>query len=328
MKREEFTKVLGQMVSLTALQRKKLTQQLEETQTEQEAANKEIPPAVAEADPEQCPHCGHDELGKWGNASGLQRWRCKDCKKTFNALTGTPLARLRKKEKWLDNADAMIAGETIERTAELCGVHPNTAFRWRHRFLDCQKRAQSQDLAGIAECDETYFYRSEKGSKNLQRRPRKRGGDKIKRGSKELVPVITLRDRSGHGADRVALDGVPPYIKDLFNQHLLEDTLLITDGKRSLCAGAKKRGKGSHVRVLGKEARGKKGEPYHTQTVNAFHSMLKGWMTRFRGVATKYLANYVGWHRHLTEGHHRNDPNLFIQLAFNPLAVNQQLKVI
>lgn len=328
MKREKFKKWLDQMDSLTPLQRRKLTEQLEETQTVEAVEHKMCPPSVAESQLDQCPHCGHEKIGKWGHASGLQRWRCKDCKRTFNALTGTSLARLRHKEKWLDNAKAMIAGETIERTADLCGVHYNTAFRWRHRFLDCQKKAQSQELAGIAECDETYFYRSEKGSRKLTRKPRKRGGDGIKRGSKELVPVIILRDRSGHGADRVALDGVPPYIKELFSQHLCEDTILVTDGKRSLCAGAKKRGEKSHVRVLGKEARGKKGKPYHTQTVNAFHSMLRGWITRFRGVASKYLANYVGWHRHLTEEHHQNDPNLFILLAFNPLAVNQQLKVI
>ena len=31
---------------------------------------------------------------------------------------------------------------------------------------------------------------------------------------------------------------------------------------------------------------------YHIQHVNNFHNRLKGWMERFRGVATKYLDNY------------------------------------
>ena len=38
---------------------------------------------------------------------------------------------------------------------------------------------------------------------------------------------------------------------------------------------------------------------YHIQNVNAYDSRLKGWMRPFKGVATKYLGNYLGWHRAL-----------------------------
>ena len=44
-----------------------------------------------------CPHCGSQKLQGWGHASGLPRYRCVDCRRSFNALTGTPLARLRKR---------------------------------------------------------------------------------------------------------------------------------------------------------------------------------------------------------------------------------------
>ena len=47
-----------------------------------------------------CPHCGSQKLQGWGHVSGLPRYRCVDCRRSFNALTGTPLARLRKKEQW------------------------------------------------------------------------------------------------------------------------------------------------------------------------------------------------------------------------------------
>src|SRR5947208_11151794 len=49
----------------------------------------------------RCPHCGADRLQRWGHASGLRRCRCATCHKTFNALTGTSLARPRKKACWL-----------------------------------------------------------------------------------------------------------------------------------------------------------------------------------------------------------------------------------
>ena len=38
---------------------------------------------------------------------------------------------------------------------------------------------------------------------------------------------------------------------------------------------------------------------YHIQNVNRYHTRLKKWMNRFQGVATKYLDNYLFWHRFL-----------------------------
>ena len=34
---------------------------------------------------------------------------------------------------------------------------------------------------------------------------------------------------------------------------------------------------------------------YNIQRLNSFHSRLKLWMSRFRGVSTKYLVNYLYW---------------------------------
>ena len=44
-----------------------------------------------------CPHCRCPRKHRCGQASGLQRFRCLGCRRTHNALTGTPLALLRKK---------------------------------------------------------------------------------------------------------------------------------------------------------------------------------------------------------------------------------------
>lgn len=41
---------------------------------------------------------------------------------------------------------------------------------------------------------------------------------------------------------------------------------------------------------------------YHVQHVNNFHNRLKTWMDRFKGVATKYLDNYLYWFRWLELG--------------------------
>ncbi len=57
----------------------------------------------------------------------------------LECVTGMPLARLRKKECWLDFGESLSEGETVAASAERCGVAVSTAFRWRHRFLRAAK---------------------------------------------------------------------------------------------------------------------------------------------------------------------------------------------
>ena len=103
-----------------------------------------------------CAHCGGDRVGGWGRSHGLRRWRCGDCRRTFNALTGTTLARLRKKALWLAFAETLSDGLSVRKAAECCGVAPSTSFRWRHRFLRTPI-ADRQPLRGMIETDETFF---------------------------------------------------------------------------------------------------------------------------------------------------------------------------
>ena len=40
----------------------------------------------------------------------------------------------------------------------------------------------------------------------------------------------------------------------------------------------------------------------HVQNVNGYHHRFRQWLARFNGVASRYLANYLGWHRALDGG--------------------------
>lgn len=152
-----------------------------------------------------CPKCGNDKVARWGMASGLQRYGCAACRATFNALTGTPLALLRHKDKWLEYAQQMAEGQSVRKNTVACDVHRNTAFRWRHRFLTLPDQQKATSLVGFGEADETFFLESFKGKKQgLARSPRKRGGKASKRGwSDEQIPVLICRDRTGSTTDFV-----------------------------------------------------------------------------------------------------------------------------
>ena len=84
----------------------------------------------------RCPHCQCERWQRHGQANKLQRYRCLACRRTFNDLTGTPLARLRLRGKWQACYDALLSSRSVRAAADEAKVHRNTVFRWRHRFLD------------------------------------------------------------------------------------------------------------------------------------------------------------------------------------------------
>jgi transposase-like protein len=245
-----------------------------------------------------CPHCGGRDLGRWGQASALPRYRCKACRRTFNALTGTPLSHLRKKDKWSEQARAMSEGATLAKTAERCDVHPTTAFRWRHRFLKSLSSDKPKTLTGIVEGDETFILESFKGKRStLPRAARKRGGKAAKRGlSAEQVPVIVARDRTGATIDAVLPKLDRASIDSVLGGVITPANQFCCDGGTAILAFARRAGIPVHVLP----APGKpdpKAPDLHITPVNAYHGRFKEWMRRFHGVATKNLPNYLGWRR-------------------------------
>jgi transposase-like protein len=179
-----------------------------------------------------CPCCQGKQLYRHGAKSGLQRFRCRACGRTFNSLTGTPLARLRHKEKWLDFGECMLDSGSVREAAARLGVDKNTSLRWRHRFLKLTKTDRPACLNGIAEADETFLLELQKGARNLQRTARKRGGRASKRGiSKEQVCILVARDRSGNTVDFVTGRGpvTVAQLKEHLRPVLAPDALLVTD---------------------------------------------------------------------------------------------------
>lgn len=294
MRQRDMKRLMAKVPELTHSQRQALMRQL--ATAEGQAASVGV---IEDRMDGLCPHCRSIRVVRNGHADGLQRYKCRACKRSFNALTGTPLARLRQKNKWLAQAEAVREGLTIKQAAVRLKVAPSTAFRWRHRFLALPKTVQAQSLVGIAEADETFFLHSCKGQRRLARKPRRRGGRAAKRGlSKEQVPVLVARDRSGATANIIlAADGKADLVAAL-RPLLPSDTILCTDGSSVLAAAVKEVGV-PHRPVNVSAGQRVLAGVYHIQNVNAYDSRLKNWMRRFHGVATKYLDSYLGWFRTL-----------------------------
>lgn len=283
---------------LTASQRQVIEDELAALTTEPEVSGI-IEKHVSKSKAKTCPHCQSKHVIRHGHAKGLQRYRCRGCGKTFSALTGTPLCGLHKRDKWLDQAEALRKGQTLRSVAHHLNIHLGTAHRWRHRFLSLPKVLRPQSLTGIAEADETYFLLSFKGKRgDLGRPPRKRGGKASRRGlSQEQVPVLVARDRSGATMDCVLKRSDHASLSAALKPFITKDAVLCSDGAKAFASAAREMGVEHHALNLSAGVRVE--GPWHIQNVNAYHGRLKGWINHFRGVATCYLENYLGWFRAL-----------------------------
>ena len=316
-----FEQLLRDLASLSPSQRKDL-------QTHLLSPSLEVRDPVVDAiesrvgDHPVCPRCGSDFIGKWGHAGGLRRFRCGDCHRTFNALTGTPLAGLRKRERWESYASCVQNSRTVRASGKDCGVHRNTAFLWRHRFLAQVDLNRPDRLEGIVEADETFFLESRKGQKNLPRKARHRGGKALRPGrSREQVIVLVARDRAGLTTDRVLPSFDARTVESMLGPVVAEDAVLCTDGAKPYAAFANKAGLRHEVlnQSAGERTRGR---TMHLQNVNGYHSRLKEWIRPFHGVSTRWLPNDLGWRRMLDRKGKALTPRMVLDGVLRPSTIN------
>jgi transposase-like protein len=244
-----------------------------------------------------CPHCGCQKLERWGRANGLSRYRCGDCRRTFNALTGTSLARLRKKECWAAQTQALMTGETLVKAAKRCGVAGTTAFRWRHRFLSAPALDKPSRLSGIVEADETFIRESFKGKRSDLPRPARKRGKTSKRGlSAEQIPVLVARDRTGRTTDAILPNLSRASVTAALAGVVTPANQLCCDGGKAIVGFARKAK--IPCCILPTPGGPRPEAPnLHINNVNGYHGRLKEWLRPFHGVATRYLGNYLGWRR-------------------------------
>lgn len=244
-----------------------------------------------------CPACGADAINRHGFANGLQRYRCRICKRSFNGLTGTPLARLRLKQRWLAYFNCLRDPAcTVQSAADRVAVAASTSFRWRHRFLKWVKFDRPDPLQGIAEVEATYLLESQKGTPLVHGVARKRGCESTAAPiCKQYVAVVVARDRSGKTIDFVAGHGelrAQALCAGLLPR-LAPDIQLVSDGH----AAYKRFARQARIehRIVRRRAIAEGPRPLHLRNVSGYLSRFHEWLRHFNGVATHHLPNYLGW---------------------------------
>jgi len=137
-----------------------------------------------------------------------------------------------------------------------------------------------------------------KGQRGIsERKPRKRGGKSKHRGiSHEQVCVLVAKDRTKATVSKVACMGriVKIKVDNMIGSKLTSDNVLVTDAWKAYKTYAKEKGF-EHYRIKSNDGKHVIKVLYHIQNVNGLHSGMKQWIDSFKGVATKYLDNYLTW---------------------------------
>lgn len=295
MDRTEFTSYLNQLSKLSYSQLKKLRQQVE-SQISADEAGKAI--ADREDAVAACPHCDSPEFSKWGQTEQeRQRYRCKGCGKTFSTLTGTALYRLRKAEKWGEYTQELGVSHPLRKAAKHLGINLKTAFRWRHRFLRNPCEHKPSELAGIIEADEAFINESFKGSRQMPRKPRKRGGGKVAK-----IPMLLALDRNGAISHHVLAADTKDELSKALSPLLTADSVLCTDGNLSYRTIVQELEFDiEHKRLIRLDNQYVIDGVYHIQTLNNYIKRWRAWLSRFCGVGTAYLDHYLAWFRFMEE---------------------------
>jgi transposase-like protein len=288
----------------------------------------------------ECPHCAGTKIARHGrDGGGRQRFLCLQtdespgCGRTFNGLTGTAFARMRKPELWSGYSRLLASGASLSKIVDRAdmAISRFTAWRWRHRLLAPLAAAKPERLGGVVEADETFFLRSFKGHRGWKRGeapenrpPRYRGSGALLPGlSHQHVPVMTGIDRAGRCVDAPMDWRSKDQIVAVLAGSIEPDSVLCTDGLAGYAALAAAVRAEHRVFVPPQDDWLKKAVGHEPRQkgalglgrVNGHHERMKTLINRvLRGVSTKYLPDYLAMLRLVCRP--QSTPQETLQAAF------------
>lgn len=244
-----------------------------------------------------CPYCKSEKVLKRGTQKEVQMYQCKSCTKWYSETTGTVLWDIKLKSKWQAYLRCMEQGKSLKSIADELEICVQTAFNWRHKILSSLGKFVPETLSGVVECDEFEISISKKGSKILDRKPRKRGTD-FKRNSQDevtVIQVVTAVERGGETFLKAVETKrlTTEEITKAFDGRITDGATLITDSHPSYKSFAKENPSINHKTFIAKEHVNKTDKKIHVQTVNHTHRELKDFLRQYNGVSSKYLQNYL-----------------------------------
>ena len=237
-----------------------------------------------------CPRCRCEYVTKAGVHNGRQVYKCKSCKYQFRETAKSLVYHLHKYPLILDYLKCMLEGKSLRACAREVGISLPTSFRWRHKILSAIQGLEGGiTFSGITEADELLMQYSEKGR-------RYKSPEEKEQAMKTVHPnvaVLVMTDREGNllfkhtGENKVQNS----QIKEELKRRVSENNLICfkpnDEFKQAVMESPSKKV------IVRRKTKG-----LAIYSVNVAEKKITNflvWMMRFRGVATKYLQNYLMW---------------------------------
>jgi transposase-like protein len=268
---------------------------------EQEALLNQLKNTLSESKPilehkklnSECIYCKSVNVYKHGKAvNGGARYRCQDCKKSYNVLTGTSIHYVKKKQLWDRFIGLMLDSKSIRHIASELKISTKTAFEWRHKVLGSFEEIFVKNFSGEVEIDPIYFRFNQKGRKKKLIDT----GRKYRGISNQQATVLFTMDRNKvYDFELVKFGKLNQKDLEQFVDIKKFDKVktIYSDSEKSLMKYFAKQNL-SHKTFVASENHGK--GKLHVNTLNNTKKRLSGWIDyNFNSVSTKYLKNYISW---------------------------------
>jgi transposase-like protein len=237
-----------------------------------------------------CPRCRCEYVTKAGVHNGRQVYKCKNCKYQFRETAKSLVYYSHKYYLLVDYIKCMLEGKSLRACAREVGISLPTSFRWRHKILSAIQGLEGGiNFSGITEADELLLQYSEKGR-------RYKSPEEKEQAIKTIHPnvaVLVMTDREGNllfkhtGENKVHNS----QIKEELKRRVSENNLICfkpnDEFKQAVMESPSKKV------IVRRKTKG-----LAIYSVNVAEKKITNflvWMMRFRGVATKYLQNYLMW---------------------------------
>ena len=237
-----------------------------------------------------CPRCRCEYVTKAGVHNGRQVYKCKNCKYQFRETAKSLVYHLHKYPLILDYLKCMLEGKSLRACAREVGISLPTSFRWRHKILSAIQGLEGGiNFSGITEADELLMQYSEKGR-------RYKSPEEKEQAMKTVHPnvaVLVMTDREGNllfkytGENKVQNSQIKEELKRRVSENNLicfkpndefKQAVMESPSKKVI---VRRKNKGLAI--------------YSANVAEKKITNFLVWMMRFRGVATKYLQNYLMW---------------------------------
>jgi len=222
---------------------------------------------------ECCPICDSIKYIKYGSYKGIQRYRCKECERTFSNATNSMWSYSKKNlTQWIEFIELMMEKKSLRFCADKLNINLATAFYWRHKILHgLTLDSMPNELKGDVYIGKTLIQENFKGCRNITTTKRLNIWVIGAKGTEDSMLIKPI-SRGFWDLER---------FKENIYHKIAKGSYIIPYGDRYISLVAKSHNKKSLKQTKDEDR------------IKYFGNSLNGWLSSFHGIATKYLEEYI-----------------------------------